>query len=167
MVPRARNARGLWNPYVLADPPCVQQVRLPKIVTFRRGDATARAGIGPLAKTRRRTNTGSRQRRSVGVVIALRERGTVKRPLDHGRPASSPPLLKSLLLRDLEEELAFAAGSNHQLLTVVRRLWDGQLSFCRSGTFIHMSIIIVFYIQWPIMLFFHSFLWFASLVMSS
>ena len=37
-------------------------VRLPKIVTFHRGDAAARAVIGPLTKTRRRTRTGSRLR---------------------------------------------------------------------------------------------------------
>ena len=37
--------KGVRTPYVLADPPCV---RLPKIV---RGDAAARAVIGPLTKT--------------------------------------------------------------------------------------------------------------------
>ena len=52
MVPRSRNARRLRIPYVLADPPCVHhKVRLPKIVNFRRGDAAARAVIGPLTKT--------------------------------------------------------------------------------------------------------------------
>ena len=48
MVTRSRNARGLRTPYG-------PDVRLPKIVTFRRGDAAARAVIGPLTKTQCRT----------------------------------------------------------------------------------------------------------------
>ena len=59
MVPRrmVQATQGwLRTPYVLADPPCVHRqgpdVRLPKIVTFRRA---VRAVIGPLTKTPRRT----------------------------------------------------------------------------------------------------------------
>lgn len=42
--------------------------------------------------------------------------------------AASPPLLKPLLLRNLEEELPLAASSNHQLPAVVRRVRDGEVS---------------------------------------
>ena len=49
VVPRSRNAR---THYVVAEPslrpPQGPDVRLPKIVTFPRGDAEARAVIGPL-----------------------------------------------------------------------------------------------------------------------
>ena len=54
-------------------PPQGPDVRLPKIVTLRRGDTAARAVIGPLTKTR--------LRRRVCVLIALRRRGTVTEPL--------------------------------------------------------------------------------------
>ena len=63
-------------------PPLGPVVRLPEIVTFRRGDTIARAVIGPLTKTRTRTqdHKRSRQRRSVCGVLALRECGTIKSP---------------------------------------------------------------------------------------
>ena len=71
--------RGLRTPYVLADPrlsplQVVCDVRLPKNGTFRRGDAAARAVIGPLTKARRRTiRLASKRPR---WVVALRERRT-------------------------------------------------------------------------------------------
>ena len=40
-------------------PPQGPDVGLTKILTFCRGDAAARAVIGPLTETRRRTKTGS------------------------------------------------------------------------------------------------------------
>ena len=54
---------------------------VPPIVTLRRGDAAARAVIGPLTETRRGIKTGSRLRQSVCVVIVLRRRGTIISPL--------------------------------------------------------------------------------------
>ena len=75
---------GLRTPYVLADPPFVHRngpdVSLQKMFTLRRGDAAARAVIGPLAKARRRTKPSSRLRRSVCVALALRRRGTIVSP---------------------------------------------------------------------------------------
>ena len=52
-------------------------VRLQNVFNFRRADAAARDVIGPLTETRRRTINACRLRRSVCVVIALRERGTI------------------------------------------------------------------------------------------
>jgi hypothetical protein len=75
MVPRRRNAGGLTDPLRPCGPPLRSlrgpDVRLPKVFTLCRCDAAARAVIGPLTKTRRRTKTGTRLRRSVWVVIAL------------------------------------------------------------------------------------------------
>ena len=74
MVPRSRNARGSRTPYVLADPPLVHRegpdMRLPKTATFRRGDAAARAVIGPLTKTRRRTMVSTASKRLRGECVA-------------------------------------------------------------------------------------------------
>ena len=51
--------KGLIDPLLPCGPslrrPQGPDVRLPKIVTFRWGDAAARAVIGPLTKNRRRT----------------------------------------------------------------------------------------------------------------
>ena len=52
MVPRSRNAFPC-RPFLR--PPQGPVVRLPKIVTFHRGDAAARAVIRQLTKNRRRT----------------------------------------------------------------------------------------------------------------
>ena len=71
------NARGVTDPLRPCGPSfgstargLMCGVRLPKTVTFRRGDAAAaRAVIGPLTETPRRTETqGSRLRRSVCVA---------------------------------------------------------------------------------------------------
>ena len=51
-------------------PPQGPDVRLSKMSTLRRGDAAARAVIGPLTQTRRRTEA------SFYVVLALRVVGT-------------------------------------------------------------------------------------------
>ena len=84
MAPSRRNARGFTDPLR----PCGPSLRPPqgpdghfrKSVTLRQGDAAARAVIGPLTKTRRGTETGSRLRRSDCVVVASRRRGTVISP---------------------------------------------------------------------------------------
>ena len=65
----------------LLRPPQGPDVRLPKMLTLRWGDAAARAVIGLLTKTRRRTNTGSLMRWGVYVVLGLRWRGTIISPL--------------------------------------------------------------------------------------
>ena len=71
-------------------PPQGPDVRLPEIVTFRRGEAAARAVIGPLTKTRRRTKTCLRLRWSVCGIIVLRQSGSIISPwvshLHHGPP---------------------------------------------------------------------------------
>ena len=77
MVPCSRNASGLRTRYILADPPCVHSEGLTCACQklepcFCRGDAAARAVIGLAV-----IGEGSRLRRSVCVVIALCERGTV------------------------------------------------------------------------------------------
>ena len=79
MVPRLRNKRGLQTRLCEPSlrPPKGPDVRLPKIVTLRWRDVAARAVIGPLSKTRHRTKTDSQLRRSVCMVLALRERGTI------------------------------------------------------------------------------------------
>ena len=81
MVPRRHNARGfteLLRPCVPSlSPPQGPDVRLPKILTFRRGDAAARAVIGTLTKTvakpkpDAKTETGSRLRCCVDVEPQL------------------------------------------------------------------------------------------------
>ena len=65
---------GSRTRYVLADP---QDTASKKIVPLRQGNTAARAVIGPLTKTRRGTETGSRLRRSVCSVLAMRRRGTI------------------------------------------------------------------------------------------
>ena len=76
MVPRQRNTRRFTDPLrpcgPSLGPPQRPDLRLPEIVTLRRGDAAAKAVIGLLTITRRRTNTGSRLCRSACVVIVLR-----------------------------------------------------------------------------------------------
>ena len=56
MVPQ-QSTQGAYAPYILVVPPYVQgpDVRLPKMLTLRQGDAAARAVICLLTKTRRRT----------------------------------------------------------------------------------------------------------------
>lgn len=46
----------------------------------------------------------------------------------HQKGLKSPPLLESLLLGNLEEELSLAASSNHQLPAVIGRLRDGEIA---------------------------------------
>ena len=55
-------------------------VRLPKIVTFRGGDAATRAVIGPLTKTRRRT-IKVHDCVEASAWVALGECGTIISPL--------------------------------------------------------------------------------------
>ena len=71
-----------------------------KTVTFRRGDAGARAVIGPLTKTRRRTINGHDcVEGSVCVVDPLWERGSIRSPSGSapdqrprtGAPRPAPP----------------------------------------------------------------------------
>ena len=70
---------GYW-PCRLLGPPQGPDVRLPKILTFRRGDAAARAVIGPLTKTRRKTINDHDYVEASAGSLALRERGTIKSP---------------------------------------------------------------------------------------
>ena len=75
MVPRRRSPRGSTDPSRPRGPSLRPQqgpdARLPDTLTLRRGDAAARAVIGPLAKTRRRTEAGSRLPGSVcGFIVA-------------------------------------------------------------------------------------------------
>ena len=63
---------------LMSFPPFVHCKGLPKMLTFRGGDAAARAVSGPLTETRRRTKTGSGLGRGrVCGVLASCERGTI------------------------------------------------------------------------------------------
>ena len=74
---------GSRTRYVLADPQDTTSQKKKsyappkKFVPLRQGNAAARGEIGPLTKTRRGTETGSRLRRSVCSVLAMRRRGTI------------------------------------------------------------------------------------------
>ena len=86
MVPRQLNARGFTDPLRPCGPslrpPRGPDVCLTKILTFCWGDAAARAVIGPLTNSRRRTKTGPRLRlmRLRGPHVAWR--------WDHNQPFS-------------------------------------------------------------------------------
>ena len=82
------------------------------MLTSRRGDSAARPVIGPLTKTRRRTQTGSRLRRGDerAGVIASRRRGATTRPYHMVQPPGSlrlaftpptPPTLRACSSRPL------------------------------------------------------------------
>ena len=97
MVPRQTQRKGVYRPIASsADPPCVHCEGLMRasqeIVTLRRGDAAARAVIGPLTKSPRRTKAGSRLRRSVCVVLAL--------TWNHNRPLTLVMMKQSIHMVD-------------------------------------------------------------------
>ena len=83
-VPLRRRARGFRDPLRPCGPslrpPQGPEVHILKMLTLRRGNAAARAVIGPLSQTRGRT-----------VILALRRRGAMFSSLDR-------PMLTELCL---------------------------------------------------------------------